>query len=41
MVNSLLQSLPIILVIVAWPIRLEIKLAQIQTDVKWIINNHS
>lgn len=39
MVNYLLQSIPVILVIIIWAIRLEIKIAQIQTDLKWIMKN--
>ena len=39
MLNSILQSLPIIIIILAWAIRLEIKLAQIQNDIKWMMKN--
>ena len=39
MLNYVLQSLPIVILILAWPIRLEIKLAQIQTDIKWMMKN--
>jgi len=36
MLNYVLQCLPFIIVILAWAIRLEVKLAQIQTDLSWI-----
>lgn len=39
MINYLLQSIPVVIVIVIWAIRLEIKIAQIQTDLKWIMKN--
>ncbi len=41
MLNTLLQSLPVAVLIIAWAIRLEIKLAQIQTDIKWMMKNGS
>lgn len=37
--NYIVQSLPVIVLIVAWAIRLEIKLAQIQTNIKWLMKN--
>ena len=39
MATYLFQSLPVLILIIAWAIRLEIKLAQIQTDIKWMMKN--
>ncbi len=39
MATYILQSLPVLILIIAWTIRLEIKLAQIQTDIKWMMKN--
>lgn len=37
MLNYLLQSLPLVIALIAWAIRIEIKLARIHTDLTWII----
>ncbi len=39
MATYIFQSLPVLILIIAWAIRLEIKLAQIQTDIKWMMKN--
>lgn len=36
MINYFIQSIPLLIAILAWGIRLEIKLAQIQTDLTWL-----
>ena len=39
MLNYFFQSLPIILAIIVWAVRIESKLARIQTDIRWMIKN--
>lgn len=41
MLNYLLQSIPIIIGIIVWAVRIEIKLAKIQTDITWMRSNTS
>lgn len=36
MINYLLNSLPLVAALIIWAVRLEIKIAKIQTDITWL-----
>jgi len=36
MIDYLIQSMPLILALIIWAIRLEVKIASIQTDISWL-----
>ena len=39
--NYLFQSIPVVVAIIIWAVRIEIRLAQISTDLKWILEDQS
>lgn len=39
MLNYVIQSLPIVIGLIVWAVRIEIKLAKIQTDITWMMKN--
>ena len=36
MINYLLNSLPLVAALIVWAVRLEVKIARIQTDITWL-----
>lgn len=36
MIEYFINSIPLVLALIVWAIRLEIKIAQIQTDISWL-----
>lgn len=36
MIDYLINSLPLVVALIIWAVRLEIKIAKIQTDITWL-----